>query len=159
MYKVARAVRAAAKERQRVPPRVRILVAASQAWDCNWCKRQSRLLQDARPLATRTRAGAERPRRPIQMAEEPSARRPDEEPSARRPERRALTPYQRALVASEQAWRCNHCSVLFKALWHIDHVTPLADGGADHLTNMQALCADCHASKTSEENMIRTKSK
>ena len=40
MYKVARAVRAAAKERQRVPPRVRILVAASQAWDCNWCKRR-----------------------------------------------------------------------------------------------------------------------
>ena len=90
------------------------------------------------------------------MAEEPSARRPDEEPPARR---RALTPYQRALVASEQAWRCKHCSVLFKALWHIDHVTPLADGGADDLTNMQALCADCHASKTSEENMIRKKSK
>lgn len=69
--------------------------------------------------------------------------------------RRTLTPYQRALVASGQEWRCNHCSVLFKALWHVDHVLPLADGGPDELDNMQALCADCHATKTAEENSSR----
>lgn len=73
--------------------------------------------------------------------------------------RRALTPYQRASVAAAQEWRCNHCRVLFKALWHVDHVVPLADGGMDDPCNMQALCANCHCDKTSEENMLRKKSK
>lgn len=73
--------------------------------------------------------------------------------------RKALTPYQRASVAAAQEWRCNACGVLFKALWHVDHVVPLADGGADDPCNMQALCANCHCSKTAEENMIRKKSK
>jgi 5-methylcytosine-specific restriction endonuclease McrA len=73
--------------------------------------------------------------------------------------RKALTPYQRASVAAAQEWRCMSCNILFKALWHIDHVVPLADGGADDVKNMQALCAICHADKTSEENMRRKKSK
>lgn len=73
--------------------------------------------------------------------------------------RSRLTPYQRASVAAAQSWRCNCCRVLFKALWHVDHVVPLADGGEDDPCNMQALCANCHASKTSEENMLRKQSK
>lgn len=71
--------------------------------------------------------------------------------------RRALTPYQRASVAAAQEWRCSACDVLFKALWHVDHVLPLADGGADTLDNMQALCADCHMDKTADENMRRAR--
>lgn len=73
--------------------------------------------------------------------------------------RSRLTPYQRASVAAAQQWRCNYCRVLFKALWHVDHVVPLADGGMDDPCNMQALCAICHADKTSEENMIRKRIK
>ena len=69
--------------------------------------------------------------------------------------RRTLTPYQRQLVASSQKWCCNACGTLFRALWHVDHVVPLADGGPDELGNMQALCADCHADKTSDENARR----
>lgn len=69
--------------------------------------------------------------------------------------RSRLTPYQRASVAAAQLWRCNYCRVLFKALWHVDHVVPLADGGMDDPCNMQALCADCHATKTAAENMLR----
>lgn len=62
-------------------------------------------------------------------------------------------------MAAAQQWRCNYCRVLFKALWHVDHVVPLADGGMDDPCNMQALCAICHADKTSEENMIRKRIK
>lgn len=58
----------------------------------------------------------------------------------------------RATVASRQMWRCNTCGVLFKALWHVDHVVRFSDGGGDTLDNMQALCADCHADKTAVEN-------
>lgn len=71
-------------------------------------------------------------------------------------ERRTLTPYQRATVAARQRWRCATCCVLFKALWHIDHITPLADGGEDDFPNMQALCANCHTDKTAAENAARS---
>lgn len=47
------------------------------------------------------------------------------------------------------------CRALFKALWHVDHVTPLADGGADAPDNMQALCAECHGDKTAREARAR----
>jgi 5-methylcytosine-specific restriction endonuclease McrA len=68
-----------------------------------------------------------------------------------------LTPFQRQVVAAGQQWRCNHCSVLFGPLWHVDHVVPLADGGDDASSNMQALCAVCHAIKTADENQRRRK--
>lgn len=68
-----------------------------------------------------------------------------------RNKRRKLSPYERATVASDQEWRCNACGVLFKALWHVDHIVRLSDGGADERENMQALCADCHADKTAVE--------
>ena len=69
--------------------------------------------------------------------------------------RRKLTAYERATIASAQNWRCNICCALFKALWHIDHIRPLCEGGADAAENMQALCADCHADKTSMESINR----
>lgn len=31
---------------------------------------------------------------------------------------------------------------------HYDHRIPLAIGGSDTITNIQALCATCHAEKT-----------
>ena len=45
--------------------------------------------------------------------------------------------------------------------WHraprirVDHVTPLVDGGADVDGNVQTLCVDCHAAKTSAEARAR----
>ncbi|NOT00456.1 MAG: HNH endonuclease [Phycisphaerales bacterium] len=31
---------------------------------------------------------------------------------------------------------------------HVDHIVPLADGGANDASNLQCLCATCHARKT-----------
>lgn len=33
----------------------------------------------------------------------------------------------------------------------MDHVVPLALGGADDMKNMQVLCANCHAEKSRKE--------
>ena len=33
----------------------------------------------------------------------------------------------------------------------VDHVTPKSQGGSDHPTNLQPLCAPCHDAKTSGE--------
>ena len=48
-----------------------------------------------------------------------------------------------------QHGRCANkkCRVLLGLLFHVDHVVPLARGGADHLSNMQLLCPTCNRSK------------
>lgn len=33
----------------------------------------------------------------------------------------------------------------------VDHITPLADGGTNHPSNLQPLCAACHRSKSARE--------
>ena len=34
----------------------------------------------------------------------------------------------------------------------VDHITPIAWGGSDDLTNLVAICADCHRVKTTRES-------
>lgn len=63
----------------------------------------------------------------------------------------------RIQVASRQGFHCAHCDVLFTESWSIDHILPLKDGGSDSPANMQALCKECHAEKTSDEAALRSK--
>lgn len=45
--------------------------------------------------------------------------------------------------------RCVQCDILYLAsAIDIDHVIPLAKGGEDVATNVQALCKACHKTKT-----------
>lgn len=37
----------------------------------------------------------------------------------------------------------------------LDHIVPLADGGADDESNYQSLCVECHKAKTASENSAR----
>ena len=34
----------------------------------------------------------------------------------------------------------------------VDHKTPKAKGGTDHLSNLQSICEPCHKAKTAQEN-------
>lgn len=54
---------------------------------------------------------------------------------------------------------CSHCHQAgrVQAAAEVDHVIPLADGGADDDSNMQSLCRDCHAAKTAAEAAARAK--
>ncbi len=60
--------------------------------------------------------------------------------------------YQRRFVAASQGWCCNNCGTLLSAKFEVDHKVRLADGGGNAISNLQALCTSCHASKTSIEN-------
>lgn len=47
---------------------------------------------------------------------------------------------------------CAACSQRLSAgRWHLDHITPLWDGGEHREGNLQPLCAGCHGGKTSSE--------
>jgi 5-methylcytosine-specific restriction protein A len=48
-------------------------------------------------------------------------------------------------VACEQAGKVS-------AAEEVDHVVPLAKGGADDDTNLQSLCRECHQAKTRRDN-------
>jgi 5-methylcytosine-specific restriction endonuclease McrA len=39
------------------------------------------------------------------------------------------------------------CALCGEPAEHLDHVTPLSRGGADHPSNWQALCSRCNLSK------------
>ena len=67
---------------------------------------------------------------------------------AHRRGRSALWPkVRRAVLAA--APRCAHCGALAV---EVDHITPLADNGAElDPNNLQPLCRACHAQKTARE--------
>ena len=54
-------------------------------------------------------------------------------------------------VAAAQEWRCAKCTKLLPATFQVDHVFPHALGGTDHPSNLEALCVECHASKSQVE--------
>lgn len=50
--------------------------------------------------------------------------------------------------------RCRSCLCILNqnSRWQIDHVVPLSRGGTNARSNLQLLCAGCHASKTARED-------
>lgn len=68
---------------------------------------------------------------------------------------RRLTEAQKRIVAARVGWRCEMCGEALASHFQCDHIIPLWEGGADSTDNCQALCANCHASKTQQEALRR----
>lgn len=67
----------------------------------------------------------------------------------RQPKRRADK-----LALERSQWKCAYCWKPFDGLrsdFQIDHVVPQSVGGANRVSNLQALCLDCHNRKTKRE--------
>lgn len=64
-------------------------------------------------------------------------------------QRRAMSRKHRWEIAWRQGYRCLSCKELlhFQA-FDIDHVTELRAGGLDEISNLAALCCNCHARKS-----------
>ena len=69
--------------------------------------------------------------------------------------RRGMLRVERDALSYRFEHRCAACKSLLQPGWHVDHVVPLADGGAHDATNVQPLCAPCHTVKTARENSAR----
>jgi hypothetical protein len=52
-----------------------------------------------------------------------------------------------AELRARQRDRCAYCSTSLKKKGHVDHILPLALGGANSPANLQMLCAHCNQSK------------
>lgn len=57
----------------------------------------------------------------------------------------------RISIAAAQKWLCQICGMPLPATFEIDHIVALSLGGQDTLTNLQALCPNCHRNKTIPE--------
>lgn len=65
---------------------------------------------------------------------------------------RSVSGTKKKYVAASQNWKCNGCQGTLDAWYEIDHKIRLADGGSNHITNLVALCRNCHGKKTMIEN-------
>jgi len=67
--------------------------------------------------------------------------------------KRSVSETKKKYVASQQNWRCRKCNDQLKATFEVDHRIDLRFGGSNHVSNLVALCRECHATKTMESNL------
>lgn len=70
-----------------------------------------------------------------------------------RPVKRSVSETKKKYVASMQDWKCGQCNQKLSYTFEIDHKIRLENGGSNDVTNLVALCRECHGQKTAMENM------
>lgn len=66
--------------------------------------------------------------------------------------KRNVSSLTKKMVASNQQWKCGSCNQTLDYTYEIDHHIPLFKGGSNELSNLIALCRNCHGKKTLLEN-------
>jgi len=67
--------------------------------------------------------------------------------------KRSVSETKKKYVASQQDWKCGHCKSQLNHTFEIDHRVRLEYGGSNDVSNLVALCRNCHGIKTANENM------
>ena len=73
--------------------------------------------------------------------------------SGQKPVKRSVSETKKKYVASMQDWTCGQCKKKLSHTFEIDHKIRLEHGGSNDVTNLVALCRECHGEKTAMENM------
>lgn len=67
--------------------------------------------------------------------------------------KRSVSETKKKYVASQQEWKCGECKKQLNAWFEVDHRVRLEYGGGNDVSNLVALCRECHGKKTAMENM------
>lgn len=67
--------------------------------------------------------------------------------------KRSVSETKKKFVASNQNWKCGDCKEKLTAWFEVDHTIRLDQGGSNDISNLIALCRNCHGKKTSLENI------
>lgn len=70
-----------------------------------------------------------------------------------RPVKRSVSETKKKYVASMQDWKCGQCNKKLTHTFEVDHKIRLEHGGGNDVSNLVALCRECHGEKTAMENM------
>jgi len=74
--------------------------------------------------------------------------------------RKRLSEWEKQVILERQNYRCAICGKRLKpGVIHFDHKKPLALGGKDDISNIQALCPECHHIKTKRDRHKIAKAK
>jgi hypothetical protein len=73
--------------------------------------------------------------------------------TGQKPVKRSVSETKKKYVASMQDWKCGQCNKKLTHTFEIDHKIRLEHGGGNDVTNLVALCRECHGEKTAMENM------
>lgn len=66
---------------------------------------------------------------------------------------RKLKESDKKVIAASQMWKCKMCENILTSSYQIDHIVPYSISADDSYNNLQALCANCHSSKSQRENL------
>jgi hypothetical protein len=67
--------------------------------------------------------------------------------------KRSVSETKKKYVASMQDWKCGQCNKKLSHTFEVDHKIRLDHGGSNDVSNLVALCRECHGEKTAMENM------
>jgi hypothetical protein len=73
--------------------------------------------------------------------------------SNRKATKRSVSETKKKYVAYMQDWKCSKCEDKLTHTFEIDHKIRLEHGGGNEVSNLVALCRECHGQKTASENM------
>lgn len=73
--------------------------------------------------------------------------------SGQKATKRSVSETKKKYVASMQDWKCGQCGKKLTHTFEVDHKIRLENGGGNDVTNLVALCRECHGEKTAMENM------
>jgi len=62
--------------------------------------------------------------------------------------KRSVSESRKKYVASMQNWKCKDCQNTLDATYEVNHIIELQDGGSNEISNLEALCRNCHGKKT-----------
>jgi 5-methylcytosine-specific restriction endonuclease McrA len=67
--------------------------------------------------------------------------------------KRCVSETKKKYVASQQQWKCNKCASQLTHTFEVDHKIDLRYGGTNHVSNLVALCRNCHGEKTMQDKL------
>lgn len=67
--------------------------------------------------------------------------------------KRSVSETKKKYVAYLQDWNCSKCNNRLNHTFEVDHKIRLEHGGGNDVSNLVALCRECHGRKTAFENM------
>lgn len=67
--------------------------------------------------------------------------------------KRSVSETKKKYVAASQDWKCGDCQSQLSAWFEVDHINSLQNGGSNNISNLVALCRECHGKKTSFDAM------
>ena len=68
--------------------------------------------------------------------------------------KRSVSETKKKYVAAQQNWKCGDCKNMLSASFEVDHKIDLQFGGSNHVSNLVALCRNCHGEKTMQHRLV-----